>query len=88
MEGKNREVRRLFESLGCTVSRLKRVRYGPVMLPSWLRNGQWAQLARDDTKQIYKLLGLRYNSVKRPPGKASRVAKTSCLLPYPKLPGA
>lgn len=85
MEGKNREVRRLFEAVGCTVSRLKRVRYGPVVLPSWLRNGQWAALETSDVRQIYRLLKLPYQAPKRPPGKASRVAKTSCLLPYPKL---
>lgn len=92
LEGKNREVRRLFESVGCSVSRLKRVRYGPVVLPSWLRVGQWAALQDDDVKQLYRLLGLPY---RRPQGSKSqdksargaraRVAKTTCLLPYPKL---
>jgi 23S rRNA pseudouridine2605 synthase len=85
LEGKNREVRRLFEAMGCIVSRLKRVRYGPVILPSWLRNGHWSSLTRDDVRELYRLLGLRYNLSKKPQGKASKVAKTSCLLPYPKL---
>ncbi len=85
MEGKNREVRRLFEAVGCTVSRLKRVRYGPVVLPSWLRNGQWSSLQPADVKSLYKLLGLTYRAPKRPAARPSKAAKTSCLLPYPKL---
>ena len=85
LEGRNREVRRLFESIGCTVSRLKRVRYGPVILPSWLRQGQWAVLQSDDVKALYKLLGERYVAPKHKRQRRTRVAKSSCLLPYPKL---
>ena len=85
MEGKNREVRRLFESVGCVVSRLKRVRYGPVILPSWLRVGQWASMNNEDMKTMYKLLGLRYRVKSSGQQRRNRVAKTTCLLPYPKL---
>ena len=85
MEGKNREVRRLFESVGCTVSRLKRVRYGPVILPSWLRNKQWALLTDDDMSTLYKLLGMQYRAPKGRQARRGRVAKTTCLLPYPEL---
>jgi len=37
MEGRNREVRKLWESQGVRVSRLKRVRYGPVFIPSRIK---------------------------------------------------
>lgn len=43
-EGRNREVRRLWESQGVQVNRLKRVRFGPIFLPSYIRKGQWIEL--------------------------------------------
>ena len=44
MEGRNREVRRLWESQGVEVSRLKRVRFGPLVMPSTLVAGRWLEL--------------------------------------------
>ena len=44
MEGRNREVRRLWESQGVQVCRLKRLRFGRVFLPSSLRPGRWREL--------------------------------------------
>ena len=85
MEGRNREVRRLFDSAGCTVSRLKRVRYGPVVLPSWLTVGHWASMDTDDLKALYKMLGLNRAQGALQKVKRSKVAKSSCLIPYPKL---
>ena len=57
-EGRNREVRRLWESQGCQVSRLKRVRYGEISLPQPLLRGQTQELAADRVEQLRKQLGL------------------------------
>lgn len=54
-EGKNREVRRMFEAVGLTVSRLMRVRFGPINLPPRIKRGQWLEL---DEKEIRRLLSL------------------------------
>jgi 23S rRNA pseudouridine2605 synthase len=55
-EGRNREVRRIFEALGITVSRLIRVRFGPFMLPSYLRRGQWKALDPKDAAALLAAL--------------------------------
>ncbi len=58
MEGRNREVRRLWESQGVQVNRLKRVRYGPVFLPKRLRKGHSEELSPRDIKILYEDVGL------------------------------
>ncbi|WP_187770787.1 23S rRNA pseudouridine(2605) synthase RluB, partial [Cognatilysobacter lacus] len=57
-EGRNREVRRLWESQGCQVSRLKRVRYGGVELPRELLRGQSQELPTSRVEQLRTDLGL------------------------------
>ena len=64
MEGRNREVRRLWESQGVKVSRLKRVRYGNVFIPSVVKVGQFRELPVSEMKDLYKLAELNYRPVK------------------------
>ncbi|MPN15032.1 Ribosomal large subunit pseudouridine synthase B [bioreactor metagenome] len=56
-EGRNREVRRMFEAVGCTVSRLIRVRYGPFILPPQLKRGRSHELTEDEVKALMRELG-------------------------------
>ncbi|MFE0499549.1 pseudouridine synthase [Lysobacter soli] len=57
-EGRNREVRRLWESQGCQVSRLKRIRYGDVALPRELLRGQSRELTSEAVEALRGKLGL------------------------------
>lgn len=57
-EGRKREVRRLWESQGVRVSRLSRVRYGPVRLERGLRPGRWRELRGDELSALYAAVGL------------------------------
>ncbi|BBM00045.1 23S rRNA pseudouridine(2605) synthase RluB [Microbulbifer sp. GL-2] len=58
MEGRNREVRRLWESQGVRVSRLKRVRYGSVFIPSHVRVGQWIEMEPREIDDLCVTAGL------------------------------
>lgn len=69
MEGRNREVRRLWESQGLTVSRLKRVRYGEVFIPSRVKQGQWVELEPKEIKSLYRIASLPEKKIRRASGK-------------------
>ncbi len=91
MEGKNREVRRLWESQGVQVSRLKRVRYGNVFMPSQLKMGKYMELDEAGVLSLAALVGLqasvaaglpeksasRRRPARKSPAKSSRAKKPS-----------
>ncbi|MBS24252.1 MAG: 23S rRNA pseudouridylate synthase B [Gammaproteobacteria bacterium] len=54
MEGRNREVRKLWESQGVKVSRLKRVRFGPIFIPSTVRKGDYQELSKSEVENLVK----------------------------------
>lgn len=57
-EGRNREVRRLWESQDVTVSRLKRVRFGSINMPPTLRRGHWTELTEKEVNMVSQFAGL------------------------------
>ncbi|MGC3874947.1 23S rRNA pseudouridine(2605) synthase RluB [Halomonas sp. GXIMD04776] len=63
MEGRNREVRRLWESQGLTVSRLKRVRYGNIFIDKRAKAGEWVELTQDEIDDLSNLAGLEPRKV-------------------------
>lgn len=82
-EGRNREVRRLWESQEVTVSRLSRVRYGPINLRRGLKPGQWDELTRAEIEQLRHSVGMTplaelaqdKKPARRKPGGAPRKKK-------------
>jgi 23S rRNA pseudouridine2605 synthase len=62
MEGRNREVRRLWESQGVKVSRLKRVRYANIFIPSHVRVGQWTELSEREISDLCLTAGFDNNT--------------------------
>ena len=57
-EGRNREVRRMFEAVGHAVSRLIRIRYGAMMLPRGLKRGVWVELDELDIAKLTAAAGM------------------------------
>merc|ERR1711879_356878 len=72
MEGRNREVRRLWESQGVEVSRLKRVRYGCIFLPSNIPVGTWVELGQKELNDLSDSVGLERKRVRRLLGKEKK----------------
>ncbi|MCP5299293.1 MAG: rRNA pseudouridine synthase [Chromatiaceae bacterium] len=81
MEGRKREVRRLWEAVGATVSRLKRVRYGPIILDSSVKAGQYRELDREERRALLQAVALKddrpWGTLERKPGK-----RTSAPSPW------
>ncbi|KFI08700.1 23S rRNA pseudouridine(2605) synthase RluB [Massilia sp. BSC265] len=68
-EGRNREVRRMFEAVGLTVSRLIRTRYGAMTLPTGLKRGRWEELQENDVRALMAAFGVEKKGSEAPKGK-------------------
>lgn len=80
-EGRNREVRRMFEAVDATVSRLVRIRFGPIALPRGLRRGRWIELGAADLSALSQALrgpddgrSKGKSGVSRQPGRGGNIA--------------
>lgn len=62
-EGKNREVRKMFEAVHLMVSRLMRVRFGPVTLPTFLKRGMMHEMEEAEALQLMEFCGLKQDAV-------------------------
>ncbi|MFN3544719.1 MAG: pseudouridine synthase [Thiobacillus sp.] len=71
-EGRKREVRRIFEHLGFTVSRLTRIRFGPIALPPQLKRGQKMELDDDLVARVLEWAGMEPGPRRKPRGPASQ----------------
>ena len=68
-EGRNREVRRIFEHFGLTVSRLVRTGFGPIGLPNRLKRGQFYELNAAEVASVMKWADLPLPDSRRRPGR-------------------
>ncbi|PKM30310.1 MAG: 23S rRNA pseudouridine(2605) synthase RluB [Gammaproteobacteria bacterium HGW-Gammaproteobacteria-11] len=83
MEGRNREVRRLWESQGMRVNRLKRVRFGPVFLGPELPVGRWREMKQNEIDALSKEVALE--PVSLPALKTSDKEKQQRLARKPSM---
>lgn len=84
-EGRNREVRRLWETQGVKVSRLIRVRYGPMTLPRRLRPGRWQELTAEELAPLLEMVGLPTESAAAVATPRRRTATAHGNAPHRKL---
>jgi 23S rRNA pseudouridine2605 synthase len=75
-EGRNREVRRMFEEVGLTVSRLIRTRYGMFTLPGSLKRGRWEELEENDVRGLMSAVGIEKKGGAQDKGKNGKAGKT------------
>jgi 23S rRNA pseudouridine2605 synthase len=68
-EGRNREVRRMFEAAGLMVSRLIRTRHGPITLPKGLKRGRWEELEDNQVRSLMASVGLKATSEEKGGGR-------------------
>jgi 23S rRNA pseudouridine2605 synthase len=74
-EGRNREVRRMFEAVGLTVSRLIRTRYGTITLPRGLKRGRWEEMDEHAVRDLLAISGLNKPAEQNSPQKGRYGAK-------------
>ena len=79
-EGRNRVVRRMFESLGLRVSRLMRIRFGNVSLPPRLKRGTWIEIKEAEIRNLLGWVG------GEPPVASANVATSYAAPPYREPP--
>ncbi|WP_374710517.1 pseudouridine synthase [Massilia pseudoviolaceinigra] len=79
-EGRNREVRRMFEAIGLTVSRLIRTRYGIMTLPSNLKRGRWDEMEENTVRDLLAAFGVEKkgagNDARGPKGRSDAKPRT------------
>jgi 23S rRNA pseudouridine2605 synthase len=84
-EGRNREVRRMFEAIGLTVSRLIRTRYGSMTLPRGLKRGRWEEMEENDVRGLMSMIGLdKPERGSAPRGRPDSQPRTAAATPFDK----
>jgi 23S rRNA pseudouridine2605 synthase len=75
LEGRNREVKRLWAAIGIQVSRLHRIRYGPIALPRTVRLGKSQELDKETTELLLRTVGLEEASSPLPQAASSHAPR-------------